>query len=77
MSLPAIVQHLAVLEQSGLVRSKKVGRVRTCRIDAMTLGSAQDWIAQRRATWERNLDRLAEYLAETDPAQPTTKGKKP
>ncbi|MEA2665874.1 MAG: hypothetical protein QOI11_2818 [Candidatus Eremiobacteraeota bacterium] len=64
MSLPAVLQHLAVLEASGLVRSEKTGRVRTCRIDPAALKSAEDWIGARRAQWERRLDRLAEYLAE-------------
>jgi DNA-binding transcriptional ArsR family regulator len=64
ISLPAVVQHLAVLEASGLVRSKKVGRVRTCHIEPVALRTAEDWIADRRATWERRLDRLADYLAE-------------
>jgi DNA-binding transcriptional ArsR family regulator len=69
MSLPAVVQHLAVLEASGLVRSRKVGRVRTCHIEARALGTAQDWIAARRITWERRLDRLGDYLA-TESAHP-------
>ena len=63
MSLPAVVQHLQVLEASGLVRSEKVGRVRTCRIEPQALGSAERWINERRTTWERRLDRLGEYLA--------------
>jgi DNA-binding transcriptional ArsR family regulator len=67
MSLPSIVQHLQVLEASGLIRSEKVGRVRTCRIDEATLGSAGRWISDRRATWERRLDRLGQYLEETAP----------
>jgi DNA-binding transcriptional ArsR family regulator len=64
MSLPAVIQHLHVLEASGLVRSKKVGRVRTCSIESRALGTAEQWIAQRRAGWEQRLDRLGEYLAE-------------
>jgi DNA-binding transcriptional ArsR family regulator len=64
MSLPAVVQHLHVLEASGLVRSEKVGRVRTCRIEPVALTSAEQWIAERRATWERRLDSLGEYLSE-------------
>jgi DNA-binding transcriptional ArsR family regulator len=64
MTLPAVVQHLHVLEASGLVRSEKVGRVRTCRIDSQTLGTAEGWITERRTTWERRLDRLGEILAE-------------
>ncbi len=62
MSLPAIVQHLKVLEESGLVRSEKVGRVRTCRIDPERLQTAADWFAGRRADWERRLDQLGDYL---------------
>jgi DNA-binding transcriptional ArsR family regulator len=62
MSLPAVMQHLAVLEESGLVRSVKVGRVRTCRIEPKALGMAEQWINQRRMEWERRLDRLGEYL---------------
>jgi len=64
MTLPAVVQHLAVLEGSGLVRSEKVGRVRVCRIEPAALGTAERWIAERRTGWERRLDRLGELLAE-------------
>jgi len=64
MSLAAVVQHLHVLEHSGLVRSQKVGRVRTCTIEPAALGTAERWIAQRRRTWEERLDRLGEFLAE-------------
>jgi len=64
MSLPAVVQHLQVLEASGLVRSEKAGRVRTCRIEPKALGAAEEWIAQRRAEWESRLDRLGDYLNE-------------
>jgi DNA-binding transcriptional ArsR family regulator len=67
MSLPAVLQHLQVLEESGLLVSEKVGRVRTCRIEAPALRAAERWINERRQMWERNLDRLGEYLAETDP----------
>jgi DNA-binding transcriptional ArsR family regulator len=62
MSLPAVMQHLEVLEQSGLVSSAKVGRVRTCRIEPEALSAAERWINQRRSEWERHLDRLGEYL---------------
>jgi DNA-binding transcriptional ArsR family regulator len=64
ISLPAVLQHLHVLERSGLVRSHKVGRVRTCSVEGGALGDAERWIAQRRAAWEQRLDRLGEYLAE-------------
>lgn len=67
MSLPAVVQHLQVLESSGLVRSEKVGRVRTCHLDLKRLDTAERWIRERRATWTKRLDRLGEYLDETDP----------
>ena len=67
MTLSAVVQHLAVLEASGLVTSAKVGRVRTCRIETKALRAAGRWIAERRASWENRLDRLGEYLAETEP----------
>lgn len=63
MSLPAVVQHLAVLEESGLVRTEKVGRVRTCQIEAGSLQRAEQWINDRRIQWERRLDRLGGYLA--------------
>jgi DNA-binding transcriptional ArsR family regulator len=72
MSLSAVVQHLQVLESSGLIRSEKVGRVRTCRIEPAALSRAEEWIAQRRATWERRLDRLGDYLAE-HPEEPGTR----
>ncbi|HLH14235.1 MAG TPA: metalloregulator ArsR/SmtB family transcription factor [Solirubrobacteraceae bacterium] len=63
ISLPGVVQHLRVLESSGLVRSRKVGRVRTCSIAPGALGEAEAWIAQRRRMWEERLDRLGEHLA--------------
>jgi DNA-binding transcriptional ArsR family regulator len=64
MSLSAVVQHLQVLEDSGLVRSQKVGRVRTCRVEPAALQTAERWITARRTGWERRLDRLGEYPAE-------------
>jgi DNA-binding transcriptional ArsR family regulator len=62
MSLPAVMQHLAVLEGSGLVRSVKVGRVRTCRIEPKALSLAEQWLNQRRVEWVQHFDRLGEYL---------------
>lgn len=62
MSLPAIVQHLQLLEASGLVRSEKLGRVRTCRMEPAALGLAEQWIDQRRIDWRGRLDRLGEHL---------------
>ena len=69
MTLPAVVQHLLVLEASGLVRSEKVGRVRTCHIQPAALRSAERWIAERRKLWEHRLDRLGEVLAEQGPSE--------
>jgi DNA-binding transcriptional ArsR family regulator len=66
MSLPAVLQHLQVLEASGLVRSEKTGRVRTCRIQPAVLRTAESWIFGRRVGWERRLDRLGDYLAAQD-----------
>ena len=80
MTLAAIVQHLQVLEDSGVVRTEKVGRVRTCRLEPRGLRLAEQWIAERRTTWERRLDRLGEVLAEDERQHrrdPRTKGKKP
>ena len=65
MSLPGVMQHLAVLEASGLVISEKIGRTRTCKIDPKVLSQAEHWIAERRALWERRLDRLGQFLDET------------
>jgi DNA-binding transcriptional ArsR family regulator len=64
MSLAAVVQHVQVLEASGLVRSQKVGRTRTCSINPAALRSAESWISERRSLWERRLDRLGDYLAD-------------
>jgi DNA-binding transcriptional ArsR family regulator len=64
ISLPAVIQHLHVLETSGLITSQKTGRIRTCRIESKALRTAEDWIAAQRATWERRLDRLGDFLAE-------------
>ena len=63
ISLPAVLQHLQMLEASGLVRSEKKGRVRTCRIEPKALSRAESWIAEQRALWEGRLDRLEDYLA--------------
>jgi DNA-binding transcriptional ArsR family regulator len=80
ISLAAVVQHLHVLEDSGLVSSEKVGRVRTCSIRTAGLRSTEEWIAQRRRSWERRLDRLADYLAEhpeSQPVNPEAEGDQP
>ncbi|MEY4510330.1 MAG: hypothetical protein RLZZ450_2452 [Pseudomonadota bacterium] len=66
MSLAAVMQHLRVLEDGGIIRTQKVGRVRTCRLEPAGLNVAAQWIADRRALWERRFDRLGEILAEQD-----------
>ena len=66
ITLAAVVQHLQVLEESGLVQTEKVGRVRTCRIEPAGLSAAQKWLGDRRSTWERGLDRLGNLLAEEE-----------
>lgn len=65
ISLPAVMQHLAVLEASGVVTSRKEGRVRTCQVEPKALTAAERWITERRQLWERRLDRLGEYLDAT------------
>jgi DNA-binding transcriptional ArsR family regulator len=62
ISLPAVVQHLRVLETSGLVRTEKRGRVRTCHIEPAALRPVEQWISARRSNWEQRLDRLGDYL---------------
>lgn len=63
MSMPAVMQHLAVLEASGIVRSTKIGRVRSCQLEPAVLSEAEQWISAHRQLWERRLDRLGELLA--------------
>jgi DNA-binding transcriptional ArsR family regulator len=69
ITLAAVVQHIQVLEQSGLVQTEKLGRIRTCRIESAGLQLAAQWIADRRSLWEKRLDRLGDLLAE--PEDPT------
>src|SRR6266700_5635940 len=64
MSLAAVVQHIQILENSGVIVTSKTGRVRTCRIEPRTLRAAEHWIAQRRSLWEYRLDRLGALLSE-------------
>jgi DNA-binding transcriptional ArsR family regulator len=74
ITLAAVVQHLQVLERSQLVRTEKVGRVRTCWIEPAGLDVAAAWLAERRALWERRLDRLGDILAaEAQSIKPTTR----
>jgi DNA-binding transcriptional ArsR family regulator len=69
MSLAAVGQHVRVLTDSGLVRTEKVGRVRTCRLEAGALHSAEQWLADHRSAWEQRLDRLGDVLAQLDPPE--------
>ena len=71
VSLPTVLGHLDVLQRSGLVRSEKVGRVRTCRLELGPMEAVEQWLADHRAAWERRLDLLGDVL---DDAFPTTKG---
>ena len=66
MTLAAVVQHLQILEESGLVRTEKIGRVRTCRIEPKGLTVMEQWIKDRRTAWERRFDRLGDLLAEPE-----------
>ena len=66
ITLTAVAQHLQALEESGLVHTEKVGRVRTCRIETSGFSVLEQWIADHRTIWERRLDRLGELLAEPD-----------
>ncbi len=66
MTLAAVVQHVQVLQDSGLVATEKTGRVRTCRLEPGGLAAAANWLLERRTTWERQLDRLGDLLGEPD-----------
>jgi DNA-binding transcriptional ArsR family regulator len=66
MTVAAVVQHLQILEKSGLVRTTKVGRVRTCRIEPAGFSAAERWIGERRSMWEKRFDRLGDLLAGED-----------
>ena len=70
ITLTAVVQHLQVLEECGLVHTEKLGRVRTCRLETAGLTILQQWIADRRSMWERRLDRLGDLLEEPDASKP-------
>jgi DNA-binding transcriptional ArsR family regulator len=70
MTLAAVVQHLQVLEEAGLVATEKTGRVRSCRIEASSLRAAEEWLRARRPEWDRKLDRLSELLDEPDEKAP-------
>lgn len=69
MTLSAVVQHLKILEEAGLVRSEKTGRVRTCFLDLRAMTEVERWVAERKRFWERQYDQLEAYLAETAPGE--------
>jgi DNA-binding transcriptional ArsR family regulator len=75
MTLAAVVQHVQVLEESGVVRTEKVGRVRMCHVEPRALASAERWFHERRALWEQNFDRLEQVLRETTPPTPKRRKK--
>ena len=64
MALPSFLQHLSVLEESGIVRTKKSGRVRQCRLVPAALTKAGSWLSEQNAVWEQRLDQLDTYLNE-------------
>jgi DNA-binding transcriptional ArsR family regulator len=66
ITLTAVAQHLQVLEESGLVHTEKVGRVRTCQIETAGFSALEQWISNHRSMWERRLDRLGDLLVESD-----------
>src|SRR4051812_4885718 len=70
MALPSFLQHLKVLEDSGLVRSRKIGRVRTFRIVPRRMQSAERWLARERGMWQRRLDQLDQFLETLDKEKP-------
>jgi len=75
VTLAAVVQHLQVLEDSGIVRSEKIGRVRSCQLRPDGLRVAERWISERRGMWERNFDRLGELLDGPAAVSPNTRKK--
>ena len=72
MTVAAVIQHLQILEESGLVRTAKLGRVRTCQIEPSGLAVMEQWISERRTMWERRFDRLGDLLAEPEDSQGDT-----
>ncbi|NTX05733.1 MULTISPECIES: helix-turn-helix transcriptional regulator [unclassified Myxococcus] len=75
ITLAAVVQHLQVLEESGLVRTEKIGRVRSCQLEPGGLRVAEDWLSNRRGLWERRFDRLGELLDGPERPNPTPRKK--
>ena len=77
MALPSFVQHLGVLEQSGLVTSSKTGRVRTYTLETNALREVEDWLSTQRRLWEQRLDQLDAYLLELNVLELKEKGEQP
>ena len=75
MTLAAVVQHVQVLERSGVITTEKVGRVRTCRLAPQGLDVAQRWLSERKSLWERRFDRLEAFLDDEE-SPPTKKGER-
>jgi DNA-binding transcriptional ArsR family regulator len=75
VSLPTVLQHLDVLQRSGIVRSEKVGRVRTCRLEPGPMRAVEGWLAEHRTVWERRLDRLGDVLDDAFPDREGTRSK--
>ncbi len=73
--MPAVMKHLRVLEQAGLVTQQKTGRVRMCRLTVAPMQQAADWLSLYRVFWENQLDALGRYLQQTDPNPPDNKEK--
>lgn len=69
ISMPAVLKHLKVLEQAGLIEQKKTGRVRVCRLTVAPMLQAADWLSLYRVFWENQLDNLGRFLERTDPAK--------
>jgi DNA-binding transcriptional ArsR family regulator len=76
MSLAAVVQHLQILEQCGLIRTEKFGRIRTCRLEPAGMRAAEQWISERRTLWQGRLDRLGEYFAKQESGKKESRKRK-
>ena len=71
MALPSLMKHLAVLERSGVIRSSKVGRIRTCKLSPKVLARAEQWLAEQRAVWESRSDRMAAFVEKLHQENPS------
>jgi DNA-binding transcriptional ArsR family regulator len=77
MALPSFMKHLSVLERSGVIRSRKIGRVRTCELAPRALSQAERWITEQRATWESRSDRMARFVEKLHQEEPSRDPRKP